>query len=240
MARICDIWGLIKQPMFWIYTALFVAIVFVPSYVTSGFFSLSVVQVQEFVILGIGVLASTLFHFQNRTLERATLEKMDVERKANRTSRDLVNSYSYIGEINRKIDILREMVFEGPLAIKNAEGNEDEIFNSILEAIHTFTKSSSVAVRIVDAAGNVLREIKNENVVSFYVPKREYLEKFGACIENTQVCIVCSQLNEDGIAACIVISRQGGGVRKKEDIEIIKALASYALLLYMVFRKGRN
>ena len=223
--------------MFLIYTALFIAIVFVPSYVTSGVFSLSVAQTQEYAILLIGVLAQILFHFQNKNLQKTKLEKMALEQKVSRTSRDLLNSYSYIGEINRKVDILKQMVFDGPLARRKARGNEDAMYNSIIEAIHAFTKSSSVALRIVDAKGNVLREIKNKDVISFYVPRESYRGKFGSYIENDEVYIICSRLNEEKLAACVVVPKRSGKIRKGEDIEILKALASHTLLLHMAFKK---
>lgn len=226
--------------MFWIHTFLFTAMVFVPTYITDGVFSLSLLQTQEYVILMLGGLAHMLFYFQNKTLRKAMLEKTAFEQKASRTSRDLVNSYSYIGEINRKVDILKQMVFDGPLAIKRGKGNKEEMYQSIIEAIHAFTKSSSVAIRIVDAQGTVLWEIKNENVVSFYIPKEGYKGKFGSYIENEEVIIVCSRLNEEGLAACVVVPKQGGKIRKGEDIEILKALASHALLLHMAFKRNGN
>jgi uncharacterized protein YoxC len=218
--------------MYWIYLIIFTAIIFVPSYITNGYYSLSLIQTQEYVILFIGLIACAIFFFREKTLQKTTDEQQEIITKINRMSRDLNQSYSYIGEMNRKIDILKTIVSDNEPDVTHCIRSKTSLFQSVLEAIIALTKSSIVAIHIVDKNGKLLDEMKSNPETLFNISSQTYCERKSSYVKENDFCMVCTPPNDDGISACIVV-KCIRGMQKQEDIDIIKALSSHALFLYM-------
>ncbi|KKQ13981.1 MAG: hypothetical protein US25_C0032G0014 [Candidatus Moranbacteria bacterium GW2011_GWE1_36_7] len=156
--------------MYWIYLTIFTLIVFVPTFVRDGIFIFDMTQTQEFVILLLGSIAISIFLFVEKKMKKSQTEKYVFQGQASRMAKDLQHSYSYIGEINRKLDILENIALGYPESSRLSERNEGELYASIMSAVALFGKSDEYSLRFIALPEfTLIREIKSnpENCLEF-------------------------------------------------------------------------
>jgi hypothetical protein len=222
--------------MYWIYLIIFSFIVFIPSIITSGHFGLSMVETQEYSILLIGIVTFIIFNFRERIYSKNLSEKSNVVKQANRMSRELTHSYSYIGEINRKLDILQNVTAGFPETSQLPTRRKTEIYDSIMEAIHLLSKSNDFALRFVNEKNHdILKELRSKENKNISLHQKEYLNR-GYFFETEEFIFARSPKSIDNIYACIIIRKKSGNQRS-EDPDILKALAMQALFLFMFIQE---
>ncbi len=225
--------------MYWIYLIIFTFIVFIPTLVRSGFYVFDMTQVQEFAILLLGSLGFTLFLLMEKKFKKNLSEKNRIQGQVNNMTKDLKQSYSYIGEINRKLDILENIALGYPESSKLTHKNEIESYHSIMEAISLFGKADEFALRFACLPKyEILKEIKSmpENALSFSL---KHHEKDINYFESDDFIVVTSPKPIDNVLSYIVIKKKTAG-HKIEDIEIMKTLAAQALFIFVFTRNKKQ
>src|SRR3989344_5027965 len=111
--------------MYWIYLSIFVAVVFMPMLVQGGLFFLAEDTVEALIIFCLGALGFLIYLAKDKALIRLIREKILLQKQTNIITRDLSDSYSYIGELNRKFDIVKNLAFHLPRAL--SEGARKKI-----------------------------------------------------------------------------------------------------------------
>jgi hypothetical protein len=221
------------------YLIIFTFIVFVPTYVNKGLYGFGVLQTQEFVILILGSVAFTIFLFMEKKMKKNLAEKGHIQGEAIRMARDLKDSYSYTGEINRKLDILQDIALGYPDNLKQLERDEDELYAPIMDAIRLFGKSNEFALRFVSLPRlELLREIKSnpENSLEFSLkeikPEVNYFE-------SNEFIVIKYPKSIDNIFSYIVIKKITPS-QKIEDVEIMKTLTAQALFTFMFMQHRKQ
>lgn len=225
--------------MYWIYLVIFTFIVFVPTFVRDGFYVFDMTQTQEFVILFLGSLGFFVFLMMERKMKKNMLEKNKIQGQINSMTKDLKYSYSYIGEINRKLDILENIALGYPETSSLTQKNEMGLYYSIMDAIRLFGKSDEFALRFVQLPNyDLLKEIKSipENVINFSLKGRELEVNY---FESQDFIVISSPKSIDNIFSYILIKKKTPS-HKIEDIEIMKTLAAQALFIFMFIRNKRQ
>jgi hypothetical protein len=225
--------------MYWIYLVLFTLIVFVPSTIRHGFFVFNVEQTQEFSILILGSLGFITFLIQEKRLKKNMAEKSAFQRKVNSMTKDLTHSYSYIGEVNRKLDILENITLGYPESFDLTAKRQKKIYDSTMEAIWLFGKSDEFVLRFFNLANNeVLKEIKSQPNVSISFSSKIFDSEIQS-FESNEFVAVISPKTLEGVSAYIII-RKKSPTQKIDDLEMLKMLASQALFLFMFIRNKKT
>ncbi len=225
--------------MYWIYFIIFGLIVFVPSSISKGFFGFTVIQSQEYAILFLGILAFGLFTLLERRLRKDEKEKIKMIGQMNRTNKELTNSYSYIGEINRKLDILMNIATGFPESSHITPRKQRELYDSIMEAIQLFGKSGEFQIRFVNMLnGEILKEIKSKSNVVINFPQKN-CDASLHIFEDQQMIAVPSPKTMDNVYSCIIL-RKNGSQRNNDDLETMRVLAMQALSLFMLINKKKK
>ena len=218
--------------MYWIYLIVFSVIVFIPSIIQNGRFGLSLVQTQEYVILLIGIVTFVAFSFREKRYKKNLQEKSKMATQVNRMSKELTSSYSYIGEINRKLDILENITVGFPETSELPNTRRVEVYDSIMSAVQMFTKSDDFVLRFVDEKNcDVLKEIKSRGNKNVLYDQNE-CEPGGNFFENEEIIFVRSLKTIDNVYACILIKKKNSS-QQANDPELLKTLAMQALFLFM-------
>lgn len=221
--------------MYWIYLIIFTFAVFVPTAIHHGIFGFSVIQTQEFTTLILGSFAFFVFLAQEKRLKKNVTEKNSIQKKINRMTKDLTQSYSYIGEINRKLDILEKVTLDYPESLHLTIKKQHEVYDSIVEAVRLFGKSDEFVLRFICMPTNeVLKEIKSFPHLSFN-PSLKNLDFSLQFLESDEFVVVNSPRAIDNIFSCVVIRKKVAN-QKIEDLEMIKTVAAQALFLFMFMR----
>ena len=214
-----------------------------PTLIQRGFYGFSADQTEEFATLILGSIAFIVFLVQEIMLKKNVSEKKDIQKKVNRMTKDLTHSYSYIGEINRKVDILESIALSYPESLILTTKKQKEVYKSIMEAIRLFGKSDEFTLRFICLSSKeVLKEIKSfPNVSMNFSPKNfDFNVQF---VESDEFIVINSPKAIDDVFSYIVLKKKTPNQRP-EDMEIIRTLAAQALFFFMFVRKkpdnGKN
>lgn len=227
--------------MYWLYLVIFVGSVFVPDYLIRGHFGLPVRTTQELILFFLGLLGFAMFLAMEKRNAFHRQQWLKVQKANNQCSKDLTTSYSYIGETNRKLEILKGIMLGIPMSMKVTAEKERELLHSIIEAAHVLTKSNRIILRFKNEHFGVVKEIKSNEKVAFnYSLEQEATFEDGAVyMENEEYAIFTSQRYFDGTRAHLIILKDVSH-RNIEDVEIMKTLAAYGLFMYIYCRSARK
>jgi hypothetical protein len=225
--------------MYWIYLILFILAVFTPDIIQHDFSFVPEEKAEELLIFVLGALAFLIFLQKEKQLFIKTKEKTKIQKEALTTSKDLTDTYSYIGEINRKVDILKDIalgITEGPGLTPE---KETELYGSILHAVQIFSKSSRVSLNFVDTkSGKIIKAVKSGKKTECDAMNYRMVAEKKNFLETDKSFFIRSPKAADGVVACISIEK----ITKHQaidDPELIKALASQALFLFTYTKKAK-
>jgi len=223
--------------MYWIYFVIFIIAVLVPDIVAHNYSFLTETRAEELAIFVLGAVGFAIFIFKEYQISVQHKEREKNQQKLIQTAKDLIDSYSYIGEVNRKIEILMNIVMSSSDQSSLNKDKAKEIYNSIIEAANSIMKGEYAFLRFVNvSSGKTLREMKSsEKNDSNFLKNQELIEMN----ENETIkksnghIIICSQKIIKGAKCCLVIS----GYDHQQELnvhnsEILKFFASQALFLF--------
>lgn len=227
--------------MYWIYLLLFVLVIFTPRFIQHGSSFLHEQDVESLLILFFGTLGLILYFAKEKALLRLIREKLHLQKQTNIITRDLSDSYSYIGEMNRKFDIVKELIFTLPkTTAEGLEKKQGTIYKPLLEAVSLLAKTDRVILGFAD--------VKNKKWKNFYfkgassIPScctdvQRLLTEGKFFWEEGDDVIIRSPRQAQGISAFLIFAKTRNHI---EDGEMFKILVSEALLLYWVEQEGTS
>lgn len=131
--------------MYWLYLLLLTCALVLPGFIERGLFSsLADREIVELVFVSvISLLAFALYVIRDRQSLRYKKELAGKQKEISRFTKELSLSYSYIGEANRKFEILQGVTLEIPELLK---GEKENLYYDILRAIRIFSGCSDFIV----------------------------------------------------------------------------------------------
>src|SRR3990167_7553795 len=121
--------------MYWIYLIIFILAIIVPQVVSIHIWFLREDDIESIIIFFVGMLGFFIYIAKEKALPRVFKEKLHFQKQANIITKDLSESYSYIGEMNRKFDIVKDLIFGLPQeSATSLLGNSLQAYRPILEA----------------------------------------------------------------------------------------------------------
>ncbi|OGI14915.1 MAG: hypothetical protein A3E38_00060 [Candidatus Moranbacteria bacterium RIFCSPHIGHO2_12_FULL_54_9] len=224
--------------MYWIYLAIFILIILTPKIIQDGILFLREEDVESLIIFGFGILAFILYLAKEKALLRVFKEKLRLQKRTNIITRDLSDSYSYIGEMNRKFDIVKDLVFHLPQGTADMLAKkEPETYQLIIEAAKLLAKTDSVSLRFVNLRTKKIEHtVENSSAKTFDVFDAPTLSASEKTFWEDHECIVVSSPERaKHMMAYLIFPKTTNRV---DDAEIFKMLASQALLLFCIDRYG--
>lgn len=133
--------------MYWLYFTLFLIAVLTPIFVEGerGFLPEDVHEAS--IILVSGAVAFIMYALKEKSLLKHVREKLWFQQKTTDITKDLSQSYSYIGEVNRKMDILRGMMHR-LVEIRENQQEPERMLWEVLDTIKYVTQAERVSIRI--------------------------------------------------------------------------------------------
>ena len=219
--------------MYWIYLVIFILVILTPRLISQDWLFLHEQDVESLLIFCFGVSGFMIYLAKEKALLRVFREKLHLQKQANMITRDLSDSYSYIGEMNRKLDIVKELIFRLPQTTSEAllKGRGD-IYASLLETTSLLSKTDQVALCFVDVKTKEMKKTLQKQSVealSMALTPTELLATGKFFWEEGENIIVRSPKQAQGVAAFLIFAKTKNHF---EDGEVFKLLVSEALLLY--------
>ncbi|KKT94937.1 MAG: hypothetical protein UW95_C0006G0002 [Parcubacteria group bacterium GW2011_GWC1_45_14] len=226
--------------MYWIYLVIFVIMVFVPDMLRDGFFGLEEETLEELAIFVLGGLGFVFYLIKEKQLANNEKDKTRAQREASRMSKDLTSSYSFIGEINRKLEIFKNISLGLPGWSKMTLAREKEAFEYIMAAIKILTKADEYCLTFVvkDSCEEML-ELRSKKNLKFELTQRHCLDENKKYFETDKYIVTVSPENIRGIVSILTIKKKTPA-HTFDDPDILKAIASQALFLYIFLERRRK
>lgn len=221
--------------MYWIYLSLFILIVVLPKVVNGDRLFLREDDQESILIFFIGAVGLLLYLWKENQLRFHVREKLKIQKEATRVSRDLADSYSYIAEINRKMDILKNIALGLPETTAVTPERMQEVYESIMEAVSLLGKTDTFSLSIVETRSG--RVEKCLDMGGKKCPALDYGsigKRSELMIRQGEYIVIRSPRRLKGRLAFIILKKKNGML---EDPEIFKALAAQALFLHSIERE---
>lgn len=190
-----------------------------------------------------GTLAFFIFIKNEQKLEIKKKEKAEDQKKIDQAIKDLVESYNYIGEVNRKMDILMNVAFGLSDQTSLSKSQEDEAYASIISAANFIFKAESTCLRLIDTTnGKTKKELCSEGKRVSIKNSDLIQNKGNTNIKKDGECLIAISKQESKNVRCYLIIR---GYDKTEEsnpknTQILKVLSSQALFLYSYTHKQQS
>ncbi len=216
--------------MYWIYLALFVFVVLIPKLVNGDRLFLTEDDQESLLIFFVGAIGLLIYLWKENQLRFQMREKVKFQKETSRVSRDLADSYSYIAEINRKMEIVKNIALGLPETAEITPDRLKEVYASIMEAIASLGKTETFFLCIVDMRSGTVEkklDVRGKRCPAF--PYRELAKRSETVLREGEYCIIRSPRRVKGFLAFVILRKKTGTV---DDPELFKALAAQALFLF--------
>ncbi len=223
--------------MYWIYLLLFVAMIFTPELVGREVFFLSEENAESVVIFCFGILGLLLYLAKESTLIRTVKEKIFLQRETNQIRKDLSQSYSYIGQMNRRFDIVTQSLLALPTsALRVFAREKQELYRPVFDAVRLLTHSRKLLLLFVSTPdGRVLaRQNTGGDFPKEVLEGKHLLATKKFFWEEHGVYIVRSPEDAFETATFLIFEKVAN---RSDDIEAFQILAAEALFLYCIETK---
>lgn len=223
--------------MYWAYLILFVCMIVTPEFTRDGILFFNEDDLESLLIFCFGMVGLLLYLGKESAFLRAVREKLSLQQETNQIRKDLSQSYSYIGEMNRRIDIVKNMVVSLPQAKAPApEKHGQVLYDPIIDATKLLAQSDCVALYFVSTRDGAIleryevgdgehRETLNALAGSHLLDTKKYLWEEG------RLSFVRSPEEAEGVSAFIVFHKMKN---RLEETGIFQILAAQALFIFSI------
>lgn len=159
-----------------LYLAFFVLAVISPSLYTQGSFGLSEEMLEQITIFLFGLAGILTFTFYERLMENREKEAKVIEGDVERIKAELLDSYTYIGSVNRKMELIKRLANEASAHFLDKKQLPKELLQGVVQGALAATGAESGLLRMLDRAS--LRTVQEIQVDSrekqvFHIANRE-------------------------------------------------------------------
>ena len=210
--------------MFFLYLAIFVVIVSTPYIVFGGFWFFSEDDVEALLLLGAGIVSFTIYRLRDYQVFQTLSERMRLQRLFARAQKELTESYSYIGNANRRTDIMYE-IFSDLSYI-----NSTDYGNIVSHAMAHLPYVSVFSFRFISLSEQkALHKINGTNQLKHLPDSLFCKETHTRSYHHKDMLFVYSDAVDRDLRTCIALPCSE---KAENDIEFFKALTAYFTMVY--------
>lgn len=227
--------------MYFIYFTVFVLMVFVPVIVSYRTILLDVNEevLDGLLILFLGAIGFAIYLWEERKFRLNFRKRIAVQKESHQIFKDLGEAYSYIGEVNRKLEIMKGTA----LGIAENFAKKGALaYVPFFQAFALLAKSKKIIIQFWDVENKkLLGEVKTDAKLKIDsgISCEEALEREEKFFETEEFFFTKSPKDIQGIVGMVAIKRLLSSHRI-EDPEIMKALVAEALQLFIIAGKKIN
>lgn len=234
-----------------VYLALFVLAVLSPSIVKQDFLWIQERHVEEIMIFIFGIVGLAIFSIYQRMMERHEREHENARNEYERVKRELVESYKYIGAVNRKIEVLKRLSNQTSLSVMESDHLAKDLLTSLLLNAAVSTGSETAVIRYVELEKSRTEyEIYHhtEEKVHFKISNKELIKLHNSGISHAiiraedgkEILAVPSDKQGKPVKAYLLLAVEASN-RANLDTTLLKVFANQAeLLRYSLLRSDKS
>lgn len=135
-----------------VYLLFFVLAVLSPSIHSKDRFGLPEERLEELSIFAFGIAGLATFAAYERIMERREKEREVVETGYARAKQELIESYAYIGSVNRKIELLKKVANDTSLTVDPSSKVPKELYTAIAMNACASAGAMSAMLRVLSVS----------------------------------------------------------------------------------------
>ena len=211
--------------MFFVYLAVFIIIVITPFFVSKGFWIFSEDETEALVLLFAGVVSFVIYRLRDYQVFEALKERVLLQRKVARAQKELSKSYSYIGQANRRSDIMYEVFADlSHLDVDNCD-------EAVLCALESLPYSEDFCLKFIDLKNKkVMHSISTSNKLEKISDKMFFERSASKSYRKKDLQFVYAEATKQNLRTCIVLPQSEN---VQDDIDFFKALTAYFTMVYI-------
>ncbi len=229
-----------------LYLLFFVLCVISPALITRGYWELSETILEEMAIFAFGISGLLTFSLYERLLERRERERERTQIDYEKAKRELIESYTYIGTMNRKLELLKTLANESSKSLSEHKQLKKELFHALVANACSTVGANAGIVRIVELSKlRTEREFAHEPdaKIAFHVANRELrdLHEQGSSHrvlltdEKRHVLVVPSDRSQGDLKAYLLLRMDESETIPEIDTSLLKVFVNQAEMLYRHF-----
>lgn len=234
-----------------VYLAIFVLAVLSPSMVTSSVLGLDERHVEEILIFLFGIVGFTTFSVYQRLMEKKEREHEQAKNDYDRARRELLESYRYIGSVNRQIEVLKRVVNQTSLKIVESDRLGKDLVGSLLSNAASSVNARKALIRFVDleklrTQHEILHTLDEQPMFRVHNRDLRKVHESGASHayirseDGQEVLVIPSDHQNRAVKAYLLITPDPS-IAASIDTSLLKVFANQAELLhYTLVERGRS
>lgn len=225
--------------MYFIYFTVFVLMVFVPVMVSNKMFGMSFLgeePTEVLLILFLGTIGFSIYLWEEKKFKINFRKRIDVQKESHQIFKDLGEAYSYIGEVNRKLELMKGAALG---IAENFEKKGALAYVPFFQSFALLSKSKKIVIQFWDVKNRqLLGEVKTDAKlkVDHGMTSEDFLAKEEKFFETDDYFFAKSPKDIQGVVGIVAIKRILSSHRI-EDPNLMKALISEALQLFIIAGK---
>lgn len=222
--------------VYWVFVILYVALILTPVFVHDG--GVRIAPTETGSVISLSFLFATamllLFWWKYSAASKCKRENLALKKEALSTQKDIATTYSYIGQINRKLEILRSILLGLP---QSAQSSKKQEYHSILDAIRMFSHCQRFVVGFYEyREGKVLREIKSTSDYEPPVNAKVCVKNPASSQSFDTYSFIKTKQRIYHVGAYAILEKS---TLKTQDVDLIHSLLAQALFFF-IYSRGKT
>ncbi len=244
---------MIKAPKLeWIslvYLLFFVMAVLSPSMHTRDRFGFSEERLEELSIFAFGIAGLATFAAYEHLMEKREKERKDVEMSYARAKKELIESYAYIGSVNRKIELLKKVANDTSLTIDASSKVPKELYTAIAMNACASVGAASALLRVMSVSklrteGEYVHHTGKRLV--FKIPNKDLRDlhenssrhAFVRSEDGKEILVIPADHADDTKAFLLLQLEESAEKIQEVDVSLLKVFVNQAQILARQFAKN--
>ncbi|MFH1620969.1 MAG: hypothetical protein ABIB04_02695 [Patescibacteria group bacterium] len=230
-----------------VYLTLFVLAVFSPKIIKHTYFSFEEETVEELLIFVFGLAGILIFSLYQRLIEHKEREREVVENEREKIKRELVESYKYIGSINRQVNVLKNIANKTSLEIVEKDKFTKDILVSLLANAAASVGTKTAFVRFLDLErGRTSHEVLHslEGVSSLKVSNKDLIQIHDTGVSQAFITSECGKKlfvvpsdHREVPEKAFLLTLLDPSLAEEIDTSLLKVFVNQAELIYHTLKK---
>ncbi len=211
--------------MFFIYLGLFISMVATPFIVQKGTWIFSEDEVEAIILLIAGVMSFVIYRLRDYQIFKYIRDRIKLQKSVVRAQKELSESYSYIGQVNRRTDIMYEIFSD--LSHIEATSSTD----AVLHAMDSLPYTDDFCLRFINLEKKTAYHSISATKHFKHFPDEFFCEEnLSRSYRKKDVLFIYSEMKDRNLRTCVALPYSE---KAQNDIDFFKALTAYFTMVYI-------
>jgi len=211
--------------MFFIYLVIFIIIVATPFIIYDSVLFFTEDEAEAVLLLVAGILSFMIYRLRDYQVFQNIKDRMHLQKKVVRAQKELSESYSYIGQANRRTDIMYE-IFSDLSHMDSTDCND-----AVRSAMSRLPYTDAFCLRFIDIKKKkIYHKIGSDNQFRHLPDALFCKDTISRSYRDNDLLFVYSESIERNLRTCVAVPMSE---RAENDINFLKALTAYFTMVHV-------